>query len=206
MRDDPAVTSLVTRARNGDKHAWGELVERYAPLVWAVCRRNRLDRADADDVSQSVWLRLVEHLGGLREPAALPGWLATTTQRECTRVLRAARRLETLGDSLDPVAAHTRQQPVAVEEEVLMAERHDALRDAFTCLPPECRRLISMLVTDPPVPYAEISSRLGIPVGSIGPSRARCLDKLRRSPPLAALIDKDVNSGGGDRRGRTVVE
>jgi RNA polymerase sigma factor (sigma-70 family) len=211
MRDDPAVTNLVTRARNGDKRAWDELVERYAPLVWSICRRYRLDRADADDIGQSVWLRLVEHLGGLREPAALPGWLATTTQRECTRVIRAGQRAEPVGDGLDPVAAGVHQHSAAVaeaavEEEVLRAERHDALREAFTCLPPECQRLISMLVNDPPVPYAEISSRLGIPVGSIGPSRARCLDKLRRSPPLAALIDNDVNSRGGDRRGRAVVE
>jgi RNA polymerase sigma factor (sigma-70 family) len=206
MRDDKAVTSLVTRARNGDKHAWDQLVERYAPLVWAICRRHRLDRADADDIGQSVWLRLVEHLGGLREPAALPGWLATTTQRECSRILRAGRRVEILGDGPEPVATSAYQHSTVVEEEVLRAERHDALREAFSRLPPECQRLISMLVNDPPVPYAEISSRLGIPVGSIGPSRARCLDKLRRSPPLAALIDNDVSSGGGDRRGRTVVE
>jgi RNA polymerase sigma factor (sigma-70 family) len=206
MRDDPAVTSLVTRARNGDKHAWDELVERYAPLVWAICRRHRLDRADADDIGQSVWLRLLEHLGGLREPAALPGWLATTTQRECSRILRAGRRVEILEDGPEPVATSAYQHSTAVEEEVLRAERHDALREAFSCLPPECQRLISMLVNDPPVPYAEISFRLGIPVGSIGPSRARCLDKLRRSPPLAALIENGVSSGGGDRRGRTVVE
>jgi RNA polymerase sigma factor (sigma-70 family) len=206
MRDDPAVTSLVTRARSGDRRAWDELVERYAPLVWAVCRRNQLGRADADDVVQSVWLRLVEHLTGLREPAALPGWLATTTQRECVRVLRAARRLETL-ENVPDCATATRPPGNAVEDEVLRAERHDALRQAFTFLPPDCQRLISMLVDDPPAPYAEISARLRIPIGSIGPNRARCLDKLRRSPPLAALIDFDArNSGGGHRHGRTVVE
>ena len=91
MRDDPTVVALVTRARDGDKDAWDELVERYAPLVFSVCRRYRLAPPDIDDVGQSVWLRLVEHLPGLREPAALPGWIATTTQRECFR-LRLARR------------------------------------------------------------------------------------------------------------------
>ncbi len=92
MRDDPSVADLLRRARNGQKQAWDELVERYAPLVWSICRRYRLGRADADDVSQCVWLRLVDQLAAIREPAALAGWLATTTQRECGRVLRAARR------------------------------------------------------------------------------------------------------------------
>ena len=95
MHDD--LTALVTRARNGDKQAWDELVDRYAPLIWSICRRYRLGRAHAEDVGQSVWLRLVDQLASLRDPAALPGWLATTTQRECGRVLRAARKQDTAG-------------------------------------------------------------------------------------------------------------
>ena len=95
MHDD--LTGLVARAGNGDKQAWDELVERYAPLIWSICRRYRLDRADADDVGQIVWLQLVDQLGSIRDPAALPGWLATTTQRECGRVLRAARQQEAPG-------------------------------------------------------------------------------------------------------------
>ena len=94
-RDDPTVTDLVTRARNGDKQAWDALVERYAPLIWSICRRHRLGGADAEDVGQNVWLQLVDQLDTIRDPAALPGWLATTTRRECGRVLRAAR--ETAG-------------------------------------------------------------------------------------------------------------
>jgi len=90
MHNDLSAADLVTRARNGDKQAWDALVDRYAPLVWSICHRHRLSRADADDVGQSVWLQLVEHLGTVRDPAALPGWLATTTRRECGRVLRAA--------------------------------------------------------------------------------------------------------------------
>ena len=90
MRDDPVVTGLVTRARNGDQQAWDALVERYAPVVWSVCRRYRLHKADAEDVSQNVWLRLALQLGNLREPAAVAGWLATTTRRECARVLTGA--------------------------------------------------------------------------------------------------------------------
>src|SRR5215831_14280817 len=80
-REDPSVTDLVTGARGGDRQAWDALVERYAPLIWSICRQYRLGRADADDVGQSVWLRLVDHLDQIREPTALPGWLTTTTRR-----------------------------------------------------------------------------------------------------------------------------
>src|SRR6516164_6092718 len=90
-RDDSVVIDLVTCARDGDVRAWDALVERYAPLIWSICRKYRLDRADADDVGQSVWLHLVDQLGKIREPAALAGWLATTTRRECGRLVRAAR-------------------------------------------------------------------------------------------------------------------
>ncbi len=130
MHDD--LTALVTRATNGDKHAWDELVERYAPLIWSICRRYRLGRADADDVGQSVWLRLVDHLASLRDPAALPGWLATTTQRECCQVLRAARNQQAPGHSPEIPDMMTG----AAESELLRAERHAALREAFTHLPP----------------------------------------------------------------------
>ena len=87
----PLVTELVTRARNGDKRSWDALVERYAPLIWSICRRYRLGDADAKDVGQAVWLQLAGQLGRIRDPAALPGWLATTTRRECIRILHAAR-------------------------------------------------------------------------------------------------------------------
>src|SRR5215472_4259179 len=89
MRDNPPVADLVMRAATGDKQAWDALVERYAPLVWSICSRYRLGGADAQDVGQSVWLHLVEQLRNLRDPAALPRWLATTTRLECARVLRA---------------------------------------------------------------------------------------------------------------------
>ena len=91
MSEDRSVTDLVARARNGDKQAWDGLVERYAPLVRSICRRHQLSDADADDVQQSVWLQLVSQLDKIRDPAALPGWLATTARRECGRLLRAAR-------------------------------------------------------------------------------------------------------------------
>ena len=194
MRDDPSVAALVTRARNGDKQAWDELVERYAPLIWSICRRYQLSRADADDVGQSVWLRLLDQLAALRNPATLPGWLATTTQRECGRVLRTARRPEAPGHVPSAENVADKQTWVA-EHELLRAERHAAVREAFTHLPPQGQQLIAMLIQDPPVPYAEISAKLGIPVGSVGPNRARCLDKLRQHPAIAALIDAGAASG-----------
>src|SRR5580693_4224379 len=142
------VIDLVTRARTGDKRSWDALVERYAPLIWSICRRYRLDRADAEDVGQSVWLKLVDQLDSLRDPAALPGWLATTTRRECDRILRAARR---------PCGA---EYALAAEQDLLAAEQHAALREAFGQLPPGCQQLLALLIHDPALPYAEISTRL----------------------------------------------
>jgi RNA polymerase sigma factor (sigma-70 family) len=184
--DDVPVTALVSRARNGDKQAWDELVDRYAPLIWSICRRYHLRRADADDVGQGVWLRLVDQLGSLRDPAGLPGWLATTTQRECARVLRASRKQELPRPWPDAANIPDKVTGIA-ESELLRAELHAALRDAFTQLPPKSRQLIALLIQDPPMSYAEISTKLGIPVGSIGPIRGRCLEKLRRHPAIAAL-------------------
>jgi RNA polymerase sigma factor (sigma-70 family) len=190
MSDYPQVTDLVMRARNGEKQAWDALVERYAPLIWSVCRRHGLGRADTEDVGQAVWLHLAGHLGNLHEPAALPGWLATTARRECLRLLRAGRPLAA-GFVLDAETLPDDQAGTA-EQELLAAERQAALREAFLDLPPYGQRLIALLLEDPPVPYAEISVRLGIPVGSIGPNRRRYLDKMRRHPAIAALIRADA--------------
>jgi RNA polymerase sigma factor (sigma-70 family) len=167
MSEDRSVTDLVARATNGDKRAWDDLVERYAPLVWSICRRHQLSGADAGDVQQSVWLQLVSQLDKIRDPAALPGWLATATRRECGRVLRTARGPLVAGYLRDAETSPD-QQAGMVEQELLAAERHAALREACTRLPRCCQQLISMLTEDPPVPYAQISASLNIPVGSIG--------------------------------------
>jgi RNA polymerase sigma factor (sigma-70 family) len=193
VRDDPVVIDLVTRARTGDKQAWDALVERYATLIWSICRRHRLSDADAEDVGQSVWLQLVDQLDGIRDPAALPGWLATVTRRECLRVLGAVQGPLAAGYVMDAETILDEQAGTA-EQELLAAERHAALREAFRDLPPSGQRLILLLIEDPPVPCAEISARQGIPVGSIGPTRSRCLDKLRRHPAIAALINTDSDA------------
>jgi RNA polymerase sigma factor (sigma-70 family) len=189
----PSVTALVTSARNGDRHAWDELFERYAPLIWSICRRYRLSQMDADDVGQNVWLQLVGHLAALREPAALPGWLATTTRRECCRVLRMTQQQQA-PDRWRDDAGIADAMTGTVEAELLRIERSAALREALAQLPPDSRRLITLLIQDPPVPYAEISVKLGIPVGSIGPHRARCLEKLRRHPAIVALINAEAQT------------
>ena len=188
MSDNRSVTDLATRARNDDKPAWDDLVERYAPLVWSICRRHELSDANAANVNQNVWLQLMSQLDKIGDPAAVPGRLATTTRRECLRVRRAARGPHAAG-YLPDTQTISDQQAEIPEQEVLTAERHAALREALARLPPCCQQLIGMLIEDPPVPYAQISATLSIPVSSIGPRRKRCLDKLRGAPAIAALID-----------------
>ena len=201
MDGDPAVVGLVSRARDGDQQAWDELTERFAPLVWAICRRYRLSRADAEDVGQTVWLLVVEHLSALREPARLPGWIATTTHRQCLRVLRAARISAPSEELTDPHGV-TDARAIGVEDEVLAHERYAVLRAAFAQLPVHCQNLLSMLLRDPPVPYGEISRSLDLPVGSIGPTRGRCLERLRRCPAFAALRGLEPERAErGERRG-----
>jgi RNA polymerase sigma factor (sigma-70 family) len=193
MRDDPVVITLVARARDGDQHAWNEIVDRYAPLVWSICKRYELSRHDIDDISQTVWLLLVEQLGNLRQPAALAGWLATTTHRECLRVIRAATRYDLSRSPGDSPAPRDRP-PAMIDQEVIAAELRAALRAAFAELPARCLKLLSLLLSGPPISYVEISARLPIPIESIGPQRGRCLDRLRRSPSLAAFTDSDLQA------------
>lgn len=208
MRGQDSTAELVLQAREGDERAWQLLVDRYARLVWSICRDHRLVEADAADVSQTVWLRLVEHLPVLREPAALPGWLATTARRECLRVTATvARRWEqgqpTPPDRLELAEEHT----VEVDQALLADERAAALRAGFAQLPPACQELLRRLALDPPPSYKQISVQLGLPVGSIGPNRARCLDRLRRTPAVAALIASELDRAkGGEGHVQRLVE
>lgn len=155
--DEQLLSGLVTRARNGDKRAWDRLLERCAPVVWSICRRHKLSRQDADDVGQSVWLRLVERIDTLREPAALAGWLADTTHNECSRVLSVARK-RPASSSGSETAPNDWLAPA--EHRLFIVERDAALREAFAALSPRCQHLLSMLAADPPVPCAEVSATL----------------------------------------------
>lgn len=198
VRDDPTVLDLVERARAGDKAAWDQIVERYAPLVWSTCRRHGLVGADIDDVGANTWLRLIEHLDKLREPAALPGWIATTTRRECLQLLRVTNRLVPTDDDdaiVDPAGRGGGEGEVDVW--LLREERRIALREAFAELSERCRELLGLLFADPAVPYSRICDSLGVAVGAIGPMRQRCLARLRRSKALAAFGDATPRTEAG---------
>jgi RNA polymerase sigma factor (sigma-70 family) len=183
---DP-LTDLVSSAREGDQDAWNAIVERYLPLVCGLARRYRLSEADGDDVCQTVWLRLVERLDTLREPAALPGWIATTTRNECLRVIAARKRMT----PVDPVESATLAGVTddIAGDDLVAAEARQALREGLAELPADRQRLLLILLADPPIPYADISAQLGIPVGSIGPTRARALEQLRNTRALQAIVE-----------------
>jgi RNA polymerase sigma factor (sigma-70 family) len=189
--DDGTVGALVRRARDGEEDAWNGLVERFSPLVASVCRRFGLAEPDLLDVGQSVWLALLEHLGDIRETQALAGWIATTTRRECLHVVArkgARQRLELVGEFDVPVGDLADD----VTDLVVTAERYAALREAFRALSPQHQQLVLLLMHDPPLPYVEIGRRLGIAVGSIGPIRGRCIDRLRAHPAVRALIEPEA--------------
>ena len=173
MADDGA--QLLTRAAQGDRVAWDQLVDRYGRLVWSIARSFGLDDATAGDVSQTVWLRLVEHCANIRDPDRLPGWLATTTRREALRVLRNRRRQqpsELTQTAADPTA------PLP-DELLLDDELSRTVAAAYRQLPERCRQLLRLLCVVPRLDYQTISGVIDRPVGSIGPTRARCLERLR---------------------------
>jgi RNA polymerase sigma factor (sigma-70 family) len=180
---DRAAESLVRAAARGDAGAWDELVERYAGLVWAVARAHRLSAADAADVAQTTWLRLLEHLGRLKAPGAVGAWLATTARRECLHVLRQAARCRPSDVVPEPVA----DTEADADLPLLMAERDATLWKAFTRLPARDQALLRLLTSDPRPSYDEIGSALGMPIGSIGPTRARALERLRRETDRLGL-------------------
>lgn len=167
---------LVVAAARGDRAAWEELVAAYAGLVWAIIRNHRLSAGDAADVSQTTWLRLVENAGRIQEPSRVGAWLATTTRRECLRVIGQSRRVLLLGRPEDYESAAP-EQP-GLDSALLAAERDEDVRRALAQLPPRCQELLHLLMMDPPPSYEEISAAMGIPMGSIGPTRGRCLAKL----------------------------
>jgi RNA polymerase sigma factor (sigma-70 family) len=186
------LTTHIADARAGDQDAWDALVHRFNGLVWAVARGYGLDASEASDVAQTTWLRLVEHLDRIREPERLGGWLATTAQREAFRVLRRAGRqypTEDL-DSLD----NTDRPDATPEHRVLDTERDRILWECVEELPPRCRTLLRALVADPRPSYDEVSAALSMRKGSIGPTRARCLDCLRRQLARAGITADTVDS------------
>ena len=172
---DPAW--LVVRAAAGERWAWERLVDQYARLIWAMTRDFKLAESDAADVVQVTWLRLLEHIDRLEHPARVGSWLAATARRECLRSVAVRKKIVLAHDDtvLDGVAI---SQP-EVDERLLADERAQTVREALARLPRRWQQLLELLMTDPPASYIEISDQLGLPVGSIGPTRGRCLARLR---------------------------
>ncbi len=175
---------LVRGAAGGDEDAWRTLVARFSSLVWSVARAHRLPNADAADVFQTTWLRLAEHIGRIERPDRIGAWLATAARRECLQHLRSAARALPTDDmdrfDLTPAGSNPTEEAVLeAEKEREDAARATALWQAFGQLPGRCRDLLRVLMASPPPSYAEVAAALGLPLGSIGPTRARCLQRLR---------------------------
>ena len=171
------VASLVRHAAEGDRYAWERLVDQFARLIWSITVEFKLTESDASDVAQTTWLRLLQNIDRIEHPDRVGSWLAATARNECLRSLAARNRVVLVHDNvvLNGDVAHEAE----VDEQLLAEERAQVVREALSRLPWRWRRLIELLMADPPASYAEISDQLGLPVGSIGPTRGRCLARLR---------------------------
>jgi RNA polymerase sigma factor (sigma-70 family) len=179
------VEQMLRAAATGDEAAWQALKMRFTPRVRSVARTYRLGSHDVEDVVQTTWLRLVERIHALERPESVGAWLETTARRESLRVLRLAQREQPTGDELLP------EESTAPADESRLAadDRRAALAASLRRLPPRHRRLLALLASESEPSYVEISRALGMPIGSIGPTRARCLERLRQDPVVAGLVD-----------------
>jgi RNA polymerase sigma factor (sigma-70 family) len=170
------IADLVNAAREGSDDALGQIVTELSPLLWHVARASGLSSADAEDVLQTVWMRLLSHLDGIRTSVALTRWLVVTTRREAWRVRAEERRRqpideEWLGTLPDPGPG--------LEEQVIVDDQRRALWVAIGKLSRRCQELLRIVAFVPRPDYQAVAAELGIPVGSVGPTRGRCLAKLR---------------------------
>jgi RNA polymerase sigma factor (sigma-70 family) len=177
---DNPVPGWVRAAAAGDSHAWEQLVDRYQSLLWSICRSYRLSAEDSADVVQLTWLRLLDNLERIRDPRRLAGWLATTCRRECLAVRRRSQSSVSVEDErMDRLLGG--DSPA--DEPVLTAEQFSILWEAFHRLSEWCQRVLRALVVEPedgPPSYRLVAAQLQVPVGSLGPTRARCLNQLRK--------------------------
>ena len=180
----PELGALVTAALARDEDAWRTLVDTVKGVAWKVIYSYDMNEHDRKDVFAATFFRLHEHLGSIREPAKLPGWIATTARNEALASFRRNRR----SVPTDELPLRPMDDPDH-DESMLDDELHRAVRAALGRLTPHQQSLMRLLTTDPPLSYDEISEALGIPRGSIGPMRQRCLERLRKSPELAAFGD-----------------
>jgi RNA polymerase sigma factor (sigma-70 family) len=186
---------LLTRAAEGDQEAWDALVDRFSQMVWSIARGFRLDDHTAKDVAQTVWLRLVENLDRITDPERLPGWLATTCRREALRVKGVRERMIPTEFEYDIADETPSLESMLVEDE----EAREVLV-AFGGLSEDCRQLLGLLCADPPLSYEEIAEIVGRPIGSLGPTRSRCLERLKTtmSARISGADDGSVKTGDDD--------
>ena len=183
--DADELKQLVAGAADGDQESWNRIVDTFAGLVWSVIRGYRIYGAAGADVSQTVWLRCVEHLGRIREPERLAAWLATTARHECFRALRKSGRTVAYSEVPEP------DRPSGAEDaftRVESAQASEAVGAALELVPPRCQVLLRLLSTDPPMSYDDIAEVLEMPKGGIGPTRARCLAHLRLHLEQAGVL------------------
>jgi RNA polymerase sigma factor (sigma-70 family) len=176
---------IVRAAVRGDERAWERLTEEFTPMIRGIARRHRLASFDQDDVVQRTWMALVRHIDHLQQPSSIGGWLATTARNESVRVIRQrAREI--------PCEDVTERQPAQDQDVHLMLEeeRRDAVRTVAASVSPHQRALLAVLSVEPALSYEEVSERLGIPVGSIGPTRQRVIARMRKDPRIAQLLDE----------------
>lgn len=171
------VAELVRHAAEGDREAWERLIDQYSRLIWSITVDFKLPESDAADVVQTTWLRLLEHIDRIQHPDRVGSWLAATARNACLRSLAAQKRI-VLGKE-DSDLDDAMRDEAEVDERLLANERARTVQDALSHLPRRWQRLVELLMADPPTSYAEISDQLGLPVGSIGPTRGRCLARLR---------------------------
>jgi len=195
MGEDPS--ALLAAAAAGDSAAWDAIVAQYTGLLWSVARGYRMSTADSADAVQTTWLRLVEHLDRIDDPTRLPGWLATTLRRECLRILRRSSR-EGPSFAQDGLPDVVDDAP-PLDEALLVDERDAALWRALAQMPERCRLLIRVLMATPPPSYAEVAQVLDMPIGSIGPTRQRCLERLRSIAQADDALVDPASSGGAER-------
>jgi RNA polymerase sigma factor (sigma-70 family) len=183
---EPAsAAELVTLALAGSREAWETIVTRYRNVAWKTIATFDLGNEDRNDVFAATFFRLFDHLATIREPEKLPGWIATTARNEARTLLRRRARerpVDRMEETVSTMASH--------DEGLLDDELRTALRLAFETLDPECRRLLTLLTADPPLSYDTISELTGRPRGSIGPTRQRCLERLRRTPELRPFLEE----------------
>lgn len=167
---------VIAAAIDGDEDAWNTIIDRFSALVWRVARSFRLNAADAADVSQITWLKVVEHLDALREPDALGAWIAVTARREALQLMRRRREIPVDDTMWTDLADDDAPGP---GQRLLREAANRELWDAFHRLPQRCRTVLRMLVVEPPESYAAVAAALDVPIGSLGPARGRCLETLR---------------------------